>query len=73
MFRILLIQLAVEDDIETTFHDLLHCPDYLDERRALLVNLQNTGENIHDKNDFPVSELLLFGVSSNNDTSNISL
>ena len=58
------------DDIETTIHYLLHCPDYLDERRTLLDNLQSTGENIHDKNDSQISELLLFGASSNNDASN---
>ena len=57
------------DDIETTIHDLLHCPNYLDERRTLLDNLQSIGENIHDKSDFQISELLLFGVSSNNDVS----
>ena len=58
------------DDIETTIHYLLHCPNYLDERRTLLDNLQSIGENIHDKNDSQISELLLFGVSSNNDASN---
>ena len=39
------------DDIETTIHYLLHCPNYLDERRTLLGNLHSIGENIHDKND----------------------
>ena len=58
------------DDIETTIHYLLHCPNYLDERRPLLDNLQSIGENIHDKNYSQISELLLFGVSSNNDASN---
>ena len=61
------------DDIKTTIHYLLHCPNYLDERRKLLDNLQSTGENIHDKNDSQISELLLFGVSSNNDASNICI
>ena len=28
------------DDIETAIHYLLHCPNYLDERRTLLDNLQ---------------------------------
>ena len=42
----------------------------LDERRTLLDNLQSTEENIHDKNDSQISELLPFGVSSNNDASN---
>ena len=38
------------DDIKTTIHYLLHCPDYLDERRTVLDNLQSVGENknIHD-------------------------
>ena len=58
------------DDIETTFHYLFHCPNYLDERRTLLDNLQSIRENIHDKNDSQISELILFGVSSNNDASN---
>ena len=57
------------DDIETTIHYLLHCPNYLDERRTLLDNLQSIGEKIHDKNDSQISELLLYGVSSNNDAS----
>ena len=55
------------DDIETIIHYLLHCPNYLDERRKLLDNLESIGENIHNKNDFQISELVLFGVSSNND------
>ena len=37
------------DDIETTIHYLLHFPNYLDEKRTLLGNLQSIGENIHDK------------------------
>ena len=61
---------SCEDDTETTIHYLLHCPNYLDERRTLLDILQSIGENIHDKNDSQISELLLFGVSSNNDASN---
>ena len=58
------------DGIETILHYLVHCPNYLDERRTLLDNLQSIGENIHDKNDSQISELLLFGVSSNSDASN---
>ena len=58
------------DDIDTIIHYLIHCPNYLDERRTLLDNLQSIGENIHYKNDSQISELLLFGVSSNNDGSN---
>ena len=58
------------NDIETTIHNLLHCPNYLDERRTPLDNLQNIEENIHDKNELQISALLLFGVFSNNDAPN---
>ena len=58
------------DDIETAIDYLFHWPNYLDERRTLLDNLQSIGESIHDKNDSQISELLLFSVSSNNDASN---
>ena len=61
---------SCRDEIETTIHDLLYCPNYLDERRTFLDNFQSIGENIHDKNDSQILELLLFGVSSNNDASN---
>ena len=47
---------SCEDDIETTNHYLLHCPNYLDEKRTLLDNLQSIAENIHDENDFQISE-----------------
>ena len=43
---------------------------YPDATMTLLVNLQSIRENIHDKNDSQISQLLLFGVSSNNDKSN---
>ena len=61
------------DDIKTTVHYLLHCQSFLNKRRTLLDNLQNIGENIYDKNDFQIIELLLFGVSSNNDATNASI
>ena len=50
------------DDIKTAIHCLL-------ERRTLLDNLQSIGENTHDKNDPHISELLLFGISLNNNAS----
>ena len=58
------------DDIKTTIYYLLHCPNYLHERRTLFDNLQSTEENIHNKNDSQISELRLFDVSSNNDATN---
>ena len=50
--------LKLWDDIKTTIHYLLHCPNYFDEKKTILNSLQNYGENIHDKHD-----------SSNNDAS----
>ena len=61
---------SCRDEIETIIHYLFHCPNYLDGRRTLLDSLQSIGENIHDKNDFQVSELLLLGASSYNVASN---
>ena len=40
---------SCEDDIETTIHYLLHWPNCLDERRALLYNLQSIAENMIKK------------------------
>ena len=37
------------DDIVTPIHYLLHCPNYLDESRTLLDNLESIGGNIHYK------------------------
>ena len=61
---------SCDDDIETTIHCLLYCPNYLDESGTLLDNPQSIGENTHDKSDFQISELHLFGVSSNEDALN---
>ena len=35
-----------------------------------MEKLQSIGKNVHDKNDSQISELLLFGISLNNDASN---
>ena len=48
------------ENIETTTHYLLHCPNYLNERMTLLNRLQNVEENILDRNDYRLSEILLF-------------
>ena len=53
------------ENIETTTHYLLHCPNYLNERMTLWNNLQNTDENILEN---ILSEILPFGDSSFNDT-----
>ena len=51
----------------------VNSPNHLDERATLLDNVQIIGENIHDKNDFEVSKLLLLGVTSNNHASNTGI
>ena len=60
------------DDIETTIHTyfIFQLFTWKEYTLELLNNLEIIGENIHDKNDSQISELLLFGVSSNNDASN---
>ena len=48
------------ENIKTTIHYLLYCPNYLNERMTLLNNLQNVEENILDRNCSRLSEVLLF-------------
>ena len=54
-------------------HYLLHCPNYLNERMSLRNNLQNIDKNILDRSYSRLSEILLFGDSSFNDTKNTSI
>ena len=64
---------SCRENIETTTHYLLHCPNYLNERMTVLNNLQNVKENILDRNCSRLSEILLFGDSSFNDAKNTSI
>ena len=64
---------SCRDNMETTTHNLLHCPNYLYERMTLLNNLQNVEENILDRNYSRLSEILLFGDSSFNDWKNTNI
>ena len=61
------------ENIETTTHYLLHCSNYLNERMTLLANLQNIEENIFDRHNSRLSEIILFGDSSFNYAKNISI
>ena len=61
------------ENIETTTHYLLHCPNYLNERMSLWNNLQNIDENIRDRSYSQLSEILLFSDSSFNDAKNTSI
>ena len=49
------------EDIETTFHCLLHCPDYLHERKTLLNKVSCIVLNIFDFNNDQVIEIILYG------------
>ena len=48
-------------NIETTSHYLLHCPDYLEERKTLLNTISCIVPNIFDFNNDQLTEILLYG------------
>ena len=60
-------------DIETTVHYLLHCPIFSDERSISFNNIRSIDENVLSGSDSRISETLLFGISSFNDTKNTSI
>ena len=63
---------SFRDTMETTIHYLLHCPIYLHEMKGgHSWTTFSIGENIYDKNYSHISVFPLFGISSNNDASNI--
>ena len=48
------------EDIETTSHYLLHCPDYLQERMTLLNTVSCIVPNIFDFNNDQLTEIVLY-------------
>ena len=58
---------------ETTVHYLLHCRIFSDERSIFLNNIRSIDENVLSGSDSRISETLLFGISSFNDTKNLSI
>ena len=60
-------------DIETTSHYLLHCPDYLHERKTLLNTVSFIVSNIFDFNNHEVTEILLYGKDHLDDVNNTSI
>ena len=58
--------------IDTTAHYLLHCPIFSDEGSIFFNNILSIGENFLSGSDSRISETLLFGISSFNDTKNTS-
>ena len=57
-------------NIETSTHFLLHCSNYSNERLTFLNIIRNIDSNILNKNDLKVTETLLYGDSSYDDTKN---
>ena len=57
-------------NIETSTHFLLRCFNYSNERLTFLNIIRNIDSNILSKNDFKVTETLLYGDSSYDDTKN---
>ena len=57
-------------NIETSAHFLLHCSNYSNERLTFLNIIRNIDSNILSKNNLGVTETLLYGDSSYNDTNN---
>ena len=53
------------EDIETTFHYLLLCPDHLHEMKTLLNTVSCIVPNIFDWNNDQLTEILLYGKEDN--------
>ena len=61
------------EDIETTSHYLLHCPDYLEERKTLLNTISCIVPNIFDFNNDQLTEILLYGKEDLDNINNTSI
>ena len=61
------------EDIETTSHYLLHCPDYLHERKTLLNTVICIVPNIFDFNNDQLIEILLQGKKDLDNINNTSI
>ena len=52
---------------------LLHCPIFSGERSIFFNNIRSIDENVLSGSDSRISETLLCGISSFNDTKNLSI
>ena len=48
-------------EVETTFHFLLSCPNYTDERLILLSKIRNINSNILENTNSQITQLFLYG------------
>ena len=61
------------EDIETSSHYVVHCPDYLQERMTLLNTVNCTVPNIVDFNNDQLTEILLYGKEDLDNINNTSI
>ena len=61
------------EDIETTSHYHLHCPDYLHERKTLLNTVSCIVPNIFDFNNDQLTEILLYDKEDLDNINNTSI
>ena len=61
------------EDIETTSHYLLHCPDYLHEKMTLLNTVSYIVPNIFDFTNDQLTEILLHGKENLDNINNTSI
>ena len=61
------------EDIETTFHYLLHCPDYWHERKTLLNTVSCIIPNTFDFNNDQLTEIILCGKKDLDNINNTSI
>ena len=57
-------------EVETTAYYLPRCPNYLHERKTLLGNMKSILPNILEQSDSFINNVLLFGDTSLDDSSN---
>ena len=60
-------------EIETTTHFLLHCPQYSNNRTTFLNKIKSLINNFQDKNDLALTNLLLYGDMSLSTETNKSI
>ena len=61
------------EDIETTSHYLLHCPDHLEERKTLVNTISCIVPNIFYFNNDQLTEILLYGKGDLDNINNTSI
>ena len=60
-------------DVESTGHFLLHCPQFVNERRTLLSTIGNTNYKLLENTDSVLTQTLLFGNTSYDITGNTKI